>query len=105
VLNLTQNAFHAMSPGGHLNISAVISEGMVEIIFKDDGVGISEEMQSRIFHPFFSHRADGVTGTGLGLTICKSIIQGFNGSISVSSRPNEGACFVVRLPKGEGEAA
>jgi PAS domain S-box-containing protein len=104
-LNLAQNAFHAMSPGGRLQISAAIVEGMVEIIFKDDGVGISEEMQSRIFHPFFSHRADGVAGTGLGLTICKSIVQGFNGSITVASRPGEGACFTIRLPKGEGGGA
>lgn len=99
VLNLVQNAHHAMPDGGTLTVSTGHDQknGWIEI--RDSGQGISAEHLGRIFDPFFSHRADGEGGTGLGLTICKSIVERYAGSIEVSSTPGQGTAFRVLLPQ------
>jgi PAS domain S-box-containing protein len=99
VLNLVQNAFHAMPDGGKLFISASADDRWVDIEVADTGIGIKPEMIGRVFQPFFSSRADGVTGSGIGLTICKGIVERSGGAIDVISRPGEGAKFIVRLPR------
>jgi signal transduction histidine kinase len=98
VLNLVQNALHAMPDGGELRIETRQWNGKVEIVFTDTGVGIDPTDASHIFEPFYSHRADGRKGTGLGLTICRSIAQNYGGNISFESRPGSGSRFVVELP-------
>jgi len=70
----------------------------------DSGCGIPEERLERIFDPFYSHRADGEGGTGLGLTICKSIVERYGGRIEVSSRSGAGASFRVFLLTAKAEA-
>jgi signal transduction histidine kinase len=99
VLNLAQNALHAMPNGGSLNVITRHDGAMVEIVFEDTGVGISAEDAPHVFDPFFSHRADGQSGTGLGLSICRSIIEGYGGLIEFTSQPGRGSRFVVRLPE------
>ena len=69
---------------------------MIEV--SDTGEGIPVEQIDRIFDPFFSHRADGESGTGLGLTICQSIVERYAGTIEVANAPGGGAVFRVRLP-------
>ncbi len=101
VLNLAQNAFHAMPEGGRLVVSTRKRDQHVEIGFEDTGVGIQTSHLARIYDPFFSHRADGVKGTGLGLTICKAITKRHGGRIEVDSRFGEGSRFVVRLPDAD----
>jgi signal transduction histidine kinase len=98
VLNLVQNAFHAMPEGGELTLETREEDGEVELVVADTGRGMDEETQRHIFHPFFSRRADGVRGTGLGLTICRAIVERHGGRISVHSAPGRGARFVVHLP-------
>jgi PAS domain S-box-containing protein len=103
VLNLVQNAFHAMPEGGRLLVTGGIDGDQVVVRFRDSGVGIAPEELSHIFTPFFSRRADGVRGTGLGLAIAKAILEGVGGHIEVESRLGEGSCFTVRMPRAGAE--
>jgi signal transduction histidine kinase/HAMP domain-containing protein len=103
VLNLAQNAFHAMPDGGRFSITGRLADGCVELVFADTGCGIEAADLGRIFQPFFSRRADGDAGCGLGLTICRSIVERYAGSIEVTSRPGSGTVFTVRLPAADTE--
>lgn len=105
VLNLAQNAFHAMSKGGTLKITGRHKYANVVVAFTDTGAGIAPDVLPHIFQPFFSERADGVQGTGLGLTICKAIATRYQGRIEVESRPGHGATFTLVFPRAEGYEA
>ena len=98
VLNIAQNAFHAMPRGGQLRIVGSIVGANVELTFDDTGVGIRPEDIRMIFEPFWSRRADGVRGTGLGLAICREIVNRFRGRIEVSSEVDCGTRFTILLP-------
>lgn len=97
-VNLMQNAFHAMPRGGTLTVSAAVEGRSVVLRFTDDGVGIAPEIREDIFTPYFSARADGVEGTGMGLSICKGIVETYGGTIAVESEPGAGTTFEIRLP-------
>lgn len=99
VLNLVQNAHHAMPQGGRLAVRTRGEEDSVLVEISDTGVGIPPEDLQRIFDPFFSRRADREAGTGLGLTICKGIVERYGGTIGVTSRPGEGTTFRIRLAR------
>jgi signal transduction histidine kinase len=102
VLNLVQNAHHAMPQGGRLIVRTLVEGDKAIIEVVDQGSGISEDTLSRIFDPFYSHRADGEPGTGLGLTICKSIVERYGGDIEVRSVLGEGTTFRVTLARVSG---
>ena len=102
VLNLVQNAHHAMPEGGLLIVRSLVEGDMAIIEVIDHGSGIPDESLSRIFDPFYSHRADGEAGTGLGLTICKSIVERYGGAIEVRSILGEGTTFRVTLARVNG---
>lgn len=104
VLNLVQNAHHAMPGGGEVVVRTQCSDGAVILEVVDGGCGIPPESLGRIFDPFYSHRADGVDGTGLGLTICKSIVERYGGRIEVDSRVGAGTIFRVFLQPTGAEA-
>jgi PAS domain S-box-containing protein len=110
LLNIFHNAVHAMKEdGGCLTIrlsrdrhgakagSRVNSKQkkFVELLVEDEGVGMNEEVQKKIFNPFFTTRED---GTGLGLAIAKKMIQEQNGTIHVLSRPSVGTRITILLP-------
>jgi signal transduction histidine kinase len=101
ILNLAQNAFHAMPKGGTLTVSGRHEGNDVVVTFKDTGVGIEAEVLEHIFEPFYSKRADGVQGTGLGLTICKAIVARYQGQIGVESTPGKGTAFTITFPKAD----
>jgi len=103
VLNLVQNGFHAMPKGGMLEISGICNSNIIEIRFKDNGVGIATNNLLKVFMPFFSRRADDVHGTGLGLPISRAIVQKYNGTISVESKIGNGSCFIVKIPAASAE--
>ncbi|MBU0500954.1 MAG: HAMP domain-containing protein [Gammaproteobacteria bacterium] len=97
-LNLSLNAFHAMPEGGRFEVSAIRAGNGVELRFKDNGAGIEMGDQKHIFDPFFSRRIDGTRGSGLGLSITRSIVECHGGTIHVWSKPGAGSCFFVRMP-------
>lgn len=104
MINLIQNAFHAMPHGGTLTITAIrSSEGLIVMRFADTGIGIPAGDLRSIFLPFWSRRADGVNGTGLGLSICRSIIRAAGGDIQVASVQGSGTVFSVELPDADFE--
>ena len=97
-LNLLQNAHHAMPEGGEITVTTGVEGNWARVEIGDTGVGIAPEKLARIFDPFYSARADGSTGTGLGLTIVKSIVERLKGDIQVSSVLGRGSTFTLRLP-------
>ena len=101
-VNLVHNALHAMPQGGRIHIAAEApDEQHVRITVGDTGTGIAADDLPRIFLPFFSRRADGQHGMGLGLPICKSLVEHFGGQIRVSSQPGQGTVFTLHLRRAE----
>jgi PAS domain S-box-containing protein len=97
-LNLILNAIDAMPTGGKILIRGkqVLGERpWVTIAVQDTGVGIAPDKLARIFDPFFSTKT---TGTGLGLAVCKTIIENHSGRITVESAVGQGSTFTVWLP-------
>jgi PAS domain S-box-containing protein len=100
-LNLLVNAAHAIDQGNvEANCITVRTWAEGQSVFaeiQDTGRGIAPAVMDRIFEPFFSTKAVGA-GAGLGLSICKNIINAFGGDIRVESALGKGARFIVRLP-------
>lgn len=102
VMNLLSNAFKHAPEHSTIHLSARTANGSVIITVRDEGPGIAEEQQDRLFDRFFRAddarcRKDG-EGAGLGLAICKRIVEAHAGKIKVQSTPGEGASFIIRLP-------
>ena len=100
VVNLIANAIEAMDTvtdrARTLRVKSVIREpNDVLIMVEDSGPGIDPENADRIFHPFFTTKSE---GTGMGLSICRSIIESHNGRLSYRSRSNRGSVFEIFLP-------
>jgi signal transduction histidine kinase len=95
--NLVINAIQAMPNGGSLTISSEQrpSSSMVEITFKDRGIGMDEETAKNLFNPFFTTKDKGV---GLGMALTHKIVEDHRGTIEVMSEKEKGAAFVLRLP-------
>jgi len=98
-INLLTNARDAMadSPRKAIRISGSVGSAVVEVAFADTGHGIPHGLERRVFDPFFTTKEVG-KGTGLGLSITYGIVKEHGGTISVVSRPDEGATFLIRLP-------
>ncbi|HMV69003.1 MAG TPA: ATP-binding protein [Myxococcota bacterium] len=100
LLNLVTNALHAVGDEGSVVVRTrrVIGRAgrdEVEVSVTDDGPGLSPEVMSQLFTPFFTTRPG---GTGLGLAICKRIVALHGGQLEALAAPERGATFVVRLP-------
>lgn len=94
--NLADNARKAMPQGGKFSIKAFKADQTFKVEVADTGVGMDLSIQKKIFDPFFSYSDQG--GTGLGMSIVKSIIEAHHGTLFVSSKPNGGTTFRVTLP-------
>ena len=94
-LNIVLNALQAMPEGGRLDIRASRQGKFVEVEFADTGGGIPKSIIDKIFDPLFTTKAKGV---GLGLSVCKSILDRHEGDIRVESEVGKGATFTVSLP-------
>ncbi len=95
--NLIGNALRHTSPGGHIKLKAVRKGGRLMIHVEDNGEGISRTQQSRVFEPFaqVSNKRGGV---GLGLALCKEIVQLHGGIIGMDSTPGKGTRVSISLP-------
>jgi two-component system NtrC family sensor kinase len=102
-INLINNARDALAGQhkGALAIRTCRKDDAIVIEFEDNGPGIPEELINKIFDPFFTTKETG-KGTGLGLSMVYGIIKEHGGTISVESKPDKGAKFVVMLPITEG---
>ncbi|MCS7052953.1 MAG: GAF domain-containing sensor histidine kinase [Ignavibacterium sp.] len=96
LINLIRNAAHASEPKSTIQLSLQEDENNWIISVKDEGCGIPEEIRDKIWQPFFTTKS---SGTGLGLDICKKIIQNHNGEIYFESEVGKGTTFFIKLPK------
>ncbi len=99
IRNIEINAAHAMDNGGALTITTQMSEdhSFLEVSFSDTGSGIPENIQEKIFQPFYTTKAEG-QGTGLGLPIVKDIIEKHQGWIDLDSRVRSGTRVTIGIP-------
>ena len=98
ILNLVTNALQAADGEGHITVSGVQEGLWATISIADNGPGISAEMRQVLFEPFRTSKA---RGAGLGLAVCKKIIEACGGTISADEAAGGGALFTVRLPSAE----
>lgn len=107
IVNLLTNAVQALTgdrESNEVRVSTWTDEaGRAVIEVEDNGRGMSDAIKTAIFEPFFTTKSSG-NGSGLGLSICRSIVDGFGGEISVESEVRRGSRFCVRLPACEPEA-
>ena len=95
-INIIKNAVEALEKEGSLHISSKIeNDGFIGIHIRDNGPGMSKEVQKQIFEPFFTTKT---TGTGLGMMISEKIIQEHGGKIIINSRLNNGTLVSILLP-------
>ena len=95
LVNMITNAVQAMPEGGKLTLEARKKDSFLEMKIADTGVGMSEEITGKIFDPLYTTRAKGI---GLGLAVCKSIIDRHEGQVKVESSVGKGTTFTIKLP-------
>ncbi|MFW9266016.1 ATP-binding protein [Pseudomonas sp. NR3] len=99
LLNLLSNAIKYNQPGGEVRIEVTAEAPHVSIAISDTGRGIAPELLDQLFKPFERLGADPqIEGTGLGLSLSKSLLEMMQGSLQVRSDPGQGCCFTLRLP-------
>jgi signal transduction histidine kinase len=102
-LNLVTNALDSMPEGGVITLSTNLAEGSppngqsIEVIVRDNGKGMSDEVRTKAIGPFFTTKEPG-KGAGLGLAICDEIIRSHHGKIEIESQEGEGSTIRVQLP-------
>lgn len=107
VRNLVDNAVHYSDPGTRVSVVVSVREGRVEVAVSDQGIGIEQGEQERIFERFYRvdpARSRSTGGTGLGLSIVKHVAASHGGDVVVWSRPGEGSTFTLRLPRRDVES-
>lgn len=101
ITNLLSNAIKYNRENGKIYISAKVQDSYLNITIKDSGIGMKPEEKSRLFNEFFrakNEKTRGISGTGLGLTIVKRIVDSYHGKIEVESEYGSGTSFIINLP-------
>jgi PAS domain S-box-containing protein len=99
--NLVANAVKYSPAGGRIEVELQVRAGQLEIAVRDQGLGIAIADQGLIFEKFYrvdANMSRGVSGSGLGLYICRELVHRMDGTIAVESQPGEGSTFIVTLP-------
>jgi signal transduction histidine kinase len=94
IVNLINNAIESMSNGGVISIESYINKNDVLLSVTDNGQGISEENQKKLWQPLFTTKSKGI---GLGLVICKRFVEAHGGKMDVESVEGKGTKFIIRL--------
>ncbi|MEX2725609.1 MAG: nitrogen regulation protein NR(II), partial [Candidatus Freyarchaeota archaeon] len=94
-VNIVKNSFDAMPEGGELAIEIRLAGGNLKIIFADTGRGVPPELLDKIWAPLFTTKARGL---GMGLPICKRLVEAHGGSILLESLPGKGTTITITLP-------
>jgi signal transduction histidine kinase len=106
ILNLITNAFYAVNERkklqeeGYVPAVSVITRrlgGTIDLVVKDNGIGIPHKVLDKIFQPFFTTKPAG-QGTGLGLSLSYDIVKAHGGDIKVDTKEKEGTAFIITLP-------
>lgn len=96
--NLITNAVQAMPTGGTLTLNARLEDDNFVFVVKDTGVGMPKEVLDKLFTPFFTTKPKGM---GLGLSVCKKLVEAHGGTISVESEMGKGTTFTITIPQKE----
>ncbi|TVP78026.1 MAG: response regulator [Puniceicoccaceae bacterium] len=80
-----------------IEVSAKRQDGRITLVFRDNGVGMPDEVRQRVFEPFFTTRDVG-QGMGMGLSVCRTIVENHGGTISVESEPDQHTTFTLTIP-------
>ncbi|HEY7562440.1 MAG TPA: PAS domain S-box protein [Gaiellaceae bacterium] len=108
LVNLVENAMKYSPDGGRIEVGVEASEGSISFHVRDEGLGIPDDEQARIFEKFYRldpEMTRGIGGTGLGLYICSELVERMDGRIWVESREGTGSTFSFELPAVEATAA
>jgi signal transduction histidine kinase/CheY-like chemotaxis protein len=97
-VNIVKNALQAMPHGGKLKVDGNAGSENLAIHFQDSGPGLTPEELGQIFQPFYSTK-DGTQGLGLGLPICRKILERYAGQLIVESQPGQGTRVTILLPR------
>lgn len=95
LVNILANAIQALPDGGNINLTVRNNFDMVEISIADNGIGVDQEMRAVLFEPFHTTKA---RGAGLGLAVCRKIVDGCGGTISAEDAAGGGTIFLIKLP-------
>ncbi|SFP94771.1 PAS domain-containing sensor histidine kinase [Hymenobacter arizonensis] len=105
LLNLVSNALKFTPDDGHISVVVEPGPGSVRILVQDDGVGIPLALQPVLFEPFTKARRSGLRGepsTGLGLVLCKTIVEWHRGTLEMVSAEGQGTTFTIEIPQSDG---
>jgi two-component system, sensor histidine kinase and response regulator len=100
--NLISNAVKYNNENGRVDVTVKMEEKNVRIIVADTGIGISEEDIPKLFREFVrlkNEKTKNISGSGLGLSIIKRVIEIYDGTIKIKSKPDEGSSFIIKIPK------
>ena len=95
LMNIMKNAIDAMPKGGNLTVKSEKTEETMTMSFSDNGIGMAKDILEKIWTPLFTTKAKGM---GFGLPICKRIVEGHGGRISVESKVRKGTTFTITIP-------
>jgi signal transduction histidine kinase len=98
-VNLLRNSVDAIEGEGRISVRTRMEGEHTLVEVSDTGAGMSQDVQEKLFRPFFTTK--GEKGTGLGLATCYAIVRRHGGDIEVSSAPGEGTTFTIRLPNSQ----